>query len=143
MLIVMNSASIQPHILMFIGMFIMSLLMTPIMINNLADYRLSVSQIYLAITMASGMVLLEGTMHPLPILGWLTAVVGVLAGIIGYRWQIGVSDREYLHDMIPHHSMAVLTSKHLLARSSNKRVKQLAETILNAQVKEIALMKLL
>ncbi len=139
----MNSASIQPHIIMFFGMFIMSLLMTPIMINNIADYRLSLSQIYLAITMASGMVLLEGTMHPLPIFGWVFAVIGVLAGIIGYRWQIGVSDREYLHDMIPHHSMAVLTSKHLLARSSNKRVKQLAETILNAQVKEIALMKLL
>ena len=124
-------------------MFFMSLLMTPIMINNLADYRLSVSQIYMAIIMSSGMVLLEGTMHPLPAVGWILAATGVIGGIVGYRWQIGVSDREYLHDMIPHHSMAVLTSKHVLERSSDKRIKQLAETILNAQVKEIALMKLL
>jgi hypothetical protein len=128
---------------MFFGMFFMSLLMTPIMINNLADYRLSVSQIYMAIIMSSGMVLLEGTMHPLPAVGWILAAAGVIGGIVGYRWQIGVSDREYLHDMVPHHSMAVLTSKHVLERSSDKRIKQLAETILNAQVKEIALMKLL
>lgn len=93
--------------------------------------------------MASGMVLLEGTMHPLPAIGWICAALGVIAGIAGYRMQIGVSDREYLHDMIPHHSMAVLTSQHVLQRSKDKRVKQLAETILNAQVKEIALMKLL
>ena len=113
------------------------------MINNLSDYRLSVSQVYMALVMGSGMVLLEGTMHPLPVAGWILAAAGLIGGIIGYRMQIGVSDREYLHDMIPHHSMAVLTSKHVLQRSKDKRVKQLAETILNAQIKEIALMKLL
>ncbi len=124
-------------------MFLISLLMTPIMINSLADYRLSVSQAYMAAGMGFAMVALEATMHPIPFAGWLVVAAGLIAAIAGYRTQFLVSDREYLHDMIPHHSMAVLTSQARMERSTDKRIKQLAEQILATQNKEIALMKLL
>jgi hypothetical protein len=137
------TGSLKPHIMMFFGMFLISLMMTPIMINNLADYRLSLNQIYMASFMAFAMVLLEATMHPMPAAAWLVVVIGMVGSIIAYRSQWLVGDREYIADMIPHHSMAVLTSRQRLERSSNRRVKMLAETILNAQTKEIALMKLL
>ena len=128
---------------MFFGMFLISLLMTPIMINSVADYRLSMNQAYMATIMGFAMVALEATMHPIPLLGWFIVVGGIIAAVVGYRTQFLVSDREYLHDMIPHHSMAVLTSQARMERSTNKRVKQLAEQILATQNKEIALMKLL
>ena len=117
--------------------------MTPIMINSLADYRLSVNQVYMATAMGFAMVALEATMHPIPFVGWIIVASGLIAAVAGYRTQFLVSDREYLHDMIPHHSMAVLTSQVRMERSTDKRVKQLAEQILATQNKEIALMKLL
>jgi hypothetical protein len=135
--------SLKPHILMFFGMFLISLLMTPIMINSLADYRLSLNQLYMASFMSFAMVLLEATMHPMPVAAWLVTVIGLVFSIIAYRSQWLVGDREYLNDMIPHHSMAVLTSRTRMERTVDRRIKQVAETILNAQVKEIALMKLL
>ncbi len=128
---------------MFFGMFLISLLMTPIMINSLADYRLSLNQLYMASFMSFAMVLLEATMHPMPVAAWLVTVIGLVFSIIAYRSQWLVGDREYLNDMIPHHSMAVLTSRTRMERTVDRRIKQVAETILNAQVKEIALMKLL
>jgi uncharacterized protein (DUF305 family) len=59
--------------------------------------------------------------------------------ILGIRYQVGVSETQYLRDMIPHHSMAVLTSKKQAVRQG--RVQPLARAILDTQVKEIALMK--
>ena len=113
------------------------------MINSLADYRLSLNQLYIASFMAFAMVLLEATMHPMPVAAWLITVIGLVFSVMAYRGQWLVGDREYINDMIPHHSMAVLTSRTRIEASKDRRIKQLAETILNAQVKEIALMKLL
>ncbi len=124
-------------------MFLISLLMTPLMINRLSDYRLSLNHAYMAAFMGFAMVILEGTMHPMPAALWLLSIVGLIAAVAAYRTQFLVSDREWLHDMIPHHSMAVLTSQARMERSQNKRIKQLAEQILATQNKEIALMKLL
>jgi uncharacterized protein (DUF305 family) len=128
---------------MFISMFLISLLMTPLMVNHLSDYRLSLNHAYMAAFMGFAMVILEGTMHPMPAALWALSIAGLIAAVAAYRTQFLVSDREWLHDMIPHHSMAVLTSQARMERSQNKRIKQLAEQILATQNKEIALMKLL
>lgn len=128
---------------MFISMFLISLLMTPLMINRLSDYRLAVSHAYMAGFMGFSMVIVEGTMHPMPPTLWIISIVGLISCVAGYRTQAFITDREWLHDMIPHHSMAVLTSQARMERSTNKRIKQLAEQIIATQNKEIALMKLL
>ncbi len=51
------------------------------------------------------------------------------------------SEEQFIRDMIPHHQEAVDTSKEIIARSTNDDLKKLAEDIVDAQTKEIAMMK--
>ncbi|MGD9524297.1 MAG: DUF305 domain-containing protein [Gemmatimonadales bacterium] len=55
------------------------------------------------------------------------------------RSQSTVGDVSYMKAMIPHHSIAVLTSRR--ARIADPRVRELADSIIAAQVREIELMK--
>ena len=57
------------------------------------------------------------------------------------RSQATVEDEAWMKAMIPHHSIAVLTSRH--AEISDPRVRELADAIIKAQVEEIAEMELL
>ena len=57
------------------------------------------------------------------------------------RSQTTVDDEEYMAAMIPHHSIAVMTSSR--ANISDPRVRKLADSIIAAQNKEIAEMKYL
>ncbi|EAR67700.1 hypothetical protein B14911_13087 [Bacillus sp. NRRL B-14911] len=55
------------------------------------------------------------------------------------RSQALVDDVDYMEGMIPHHSIAILTSER--ARISDPRVRKLADEIIKAQVREIDEMK--
>ncbi|MDL4843244.1 DUF305 domain-containing protein [Aquibacillus rhizosphaerae] len=55
------------------------------------------------------------------------------------RSQTLVDDTDYMEAMIPHHSIAILTSEH--AEITDPRVRELADEIINAQRKEIDEMK--
>jgi FlaA1/EpsC-like NDP-sugar epimerase len=55
------------------------------------------------------------------------------------RSQMTVDDRSYMKSMIPHHSIAILTSER--ANISDPRVRQLADEIIETQEEEIAEMK--
>jgi len=57
------------------------------------------------------------------------------------RSQATVNDEEYMSAMIPHHSIAIMTSAR--AEITDPRVRKLADSIIEAQVKEIAEMELL
>ncbi|MFB9866285.1 DUF305 domain-containing protein [Vreelandella sulfidaeris] len=57
------------------------------------------------------------------------------------RSQATVGDGEYMKAMIPHHSIAILTSER--AQISDPRVRKLADEIIEAQRREIAEMKYL
>ena len=57
------------------------------------------------------------------------------------RSQETVDGEEYMSAMIPHHSIAIMTSAR--AEITDPRVRKLADEIIKAQVKEIAQMKLL
>ena len=57
------------------------------------------------------------------------------------RSQATVSDTEYMRAMIPHHSIAVMTSER--AQIRDPRVRALADEIISAQRREIAEMKYL
>lgn len=67
------------------------------------------------------------------------AMGGVFLTLV--RSQDTVDDTAWMKAMIPHHSIAVLTSAR--ANISDPRVRQLADAIIEAQVKEIEEMKLL
>ena len=57
------------------------------------------------------------------------------------RSQVTVNNTDYMQAMIPHHSIAILTSKR--AQISDPRVRKLADEIIEAQEREIAEMKFL
>lgn len=57
------------------------------------------------------------------------------------RSQATVNDADYMRAMIPHHSIAILTSER--AQISDPRVRKLADEIIEAQEREIAEMKYL
>ena len=79
---------------------------------------------------------------------FLTKVLVMVGAALGFalflflaRSQATVDDQAYMKAMIPHHSIAVLTSRR--AQISDPRVRELADAIIEAQVKEIAQMELL
>lgn len=55
------------------------------------------------------------------------------------RSQVLIEDKGWMSAMIPHHSIAILTSER--ADISDPRVRELADSIIEAQKKEIAEMK--
>lgn len=72
----------------------------------------------------------------------LVAAVAVFAGGLWLaRSQRTVGDVSWMRAMIPHHSVAILTSER--ARLSDPRVRQLADEIIEAQRREIDEMKAL
>lgn len=62
-----------------------------------------------------------------------------LVALFLVRSQILVDDVDYMEAMIPHHSIAILTSER--AQIKDPRVRQLADNIIEAQKREIAEMK--
>ncbi len=55
------------------------------------------------------------------------------------RSQVTIDDADYMKAMIPHHSIAIMTSER--AQINDPRVRQLADEIIKAQRREIAEMK--
>ena len=73
------------------------------------------------------------------ILGGSVVVFAVALWLV--RSQTTVDDVSYMRAMIPHHSIAILTSER--ARISDPRVRKLADGIVDAQRREIDEMKML
>ena len=72
----------------------------------------------------------------------LAAAVVVFAGALYLvRSQTTVDDVSWMKAMIPHHSIAIMTSRR--AHISDPRVRKLADGIIEAQVREIGEMKTL
>lgn len=70
----------------------------------------------------------------------VVGAIGVFAGALWLvRSQATVSDLDYMKAMIPHHSIAIMTSER--AHISDPQVRQLADDIIAAQMREIAEMK--
>lgn len=84
------------------------------------------------------------TMYPRPRLNAAIVLGGVVVFAVALwlvRSQATVSDVSYMQAMIPHHSIAVLTSRR--AHIRDPRVRQLADDIIEAQLREIGQMKML
>lgn len=100
------------------------------------------------------MALLMGATMAVIMLSYMTSMyknrainLGIFAGALAVfalslwlvRSQATVDDVDYMRAMIPHHSIAILTSER--AQISDARVKKLADEIIAAQEKEIAEMR--
>ena len=71
----------------------------------------------------------------------LAAASAFVGALVMVRSQATVDDVAYMKAMIPHHSIAIMTSERALI--ADPRVRKLADEIREAQVREIAEMKAL
>jgi uncharacterized protein (DUF305 family) len=107
---------------------------------------LNLTRFYMTLIMISAMALIMlGMMRMMyqnrktnTIITFSALIIFVFA-LIGVRNQAGVGDVQYLKGMIPHHSIAIMTSKH--ADIKDPAVKKLSKEIIASQEKEIGEMK--
>jgi hypothetical protein len=104
------------------------------------DVRLSLNDFYMAFLMTGWMFLLEGMMmfHGSYILGG-TALI--LVSFLCIRFQVFVDIQQYVRGMIPHHSMAILMSKKLIAKYGAGVLGSLPQEIIKTQESEILYLK--
>jgi hypothetical protein len=132
---------------MMIGSFIIQyFVMSAIMTNSYRNITFSLGKFYISVIMALSMGLLEVAMFDFHMKTintfiYFCIIFWLIVFIYLYRNQVFIGGKEYLQDMIEHHSMAILTSEEILDKEPSKRVKKLTETILQVQEKEIEYMK--
>jgi len=132
---------------MLVGSFIIQfIVMSCIITNSYKNITFSVGKFYMSVIMALLMGLLEVFlfdihMRIISLYYYLILFFILSIFIYLYRNQLYIEDKDYLQEMIEHHSMAVLTSEEILQKTQSERVKKLAETILTTQEKEIEYMR--
>jgi uncharacterized protein (DUF305 family) len=127
------------------------LLMYAIMFLNVDDINhvyLSMTRLYMTVLMICAMAVLMVTLMPMMYADKKTnlriiivSVVLFILAFVGVHQQAGIGDIQYMKGMIPHHSIAIMTSKN--ADIKDARVRKLADGIIRTQEKEIAEMKAL
>ncbi|WP_276133080.1 DUF305 domain-containing protein [Polluticoccus soli] len=125
-------------VLSFIAMYVLMYAM----VDRLDNVLPNINQFYMAGLMTSAMVLIEivimsmmyhnRKLNIIIVVLSLLALIGCYAGI---RQQIGVSDKQFLKSMIPHHAAAILMCKS--ADLSDPEIKELCKDIMAGQQKEI------
>jgi FlaA1/EpsC-like NDP-sugar epimerase len=113
---------------------------------RLAHVRFSETRVYMSLMMgammAAVMLALMGGMYRrrhVNIGIYVASAVGIVLAVWLVRSQSTVQDVSYMRAMIPHHSIAILTSER--AEISDPRVRELADQIIATQRREIAEME--
>jgi len=116
------------------------------MVNTFSNVLPNVNQFYMAGLMTAPMMIIElvlmGSMYPNKKLNAAVIALGVLllgAFWTGIRAQGGVSDRQFLKSMIPHHAGAILMCQK--APIADTEIKGLCKEIVSSQQREIEQMK--
>lgn len=124
--------------------------MSFITVSNVNDITNSLGKFYMSSIMAIMMGLVEVFMHDFTntntmiMIHWnYYFVLFLLLSVtyLLYVFQVGISDKEYLKEMIEHHSMALLTSQEIENKTSNYKIKKLAHDIISSQSDQIEYMK--
>jgi hypothetical protein len=142
----MHSLAQAVAIMGFASFFIHYFFMSAFMTAEPADIRPSLGKFYAASVMALLMVIIEIAMHHashpyMSLWVYVAPAFIVVALVAAYRTQYGVGERQYLEEMIEHHSMAILTSQRILEKQPAAPVARIAAGILETQKKEIAAMR--
>ena len=120
--------------------------MSAIMSNSIENITNSLGKVYLSIIMGLYMMVLEIMMHDHQYSVFSMKYYIIIGCLIGffiylYRAQKYITDKEYLKEMIEHHSMALLTSNKILEKTDNYNVSKIAKNIIQKQKDEIRDMK--
>jgi len=125
------------------------ILMYAIMFLNVEDAShiyINMTRFYITLLMICAMAVLMIVMMPMMYANKTKNTIVVISSIlvfvfafIGVHKQAGIGDIQYMKGMIPHHSIAIMTSQN--AHIKDPRVRKLADGIIKTQQKEIAEMK--
>lgn len=129
-------------IIMFFGSLLIHMYLMPLVMTSSVNHiqLFSLNKFYNATFMASSMVLLETLMHS-SVSVLILSLIGMLIMYIMVKSQLFINEKQYLKDMVEHHSMAILTSTKLLEKEISIDVKKLASNILKTQEEEVSLMR--
>lgn len=126
--------------------FIVMYILMYAMVNRFDNVFNNVNQVYMAGLMAAPMLLIElalmASMYPDKRRNaWFAggAVLIMTLCWIGIRQQAGVTDRQFLRSMIPHHAGAILMCEQ--SPSRDQEILQLCQEIVASQRAEITQMK--
>lgn len=134
-------------IIMIITSFIIQyFIMSLITVNDINNITVSLGKFYMSVFMAILMgiteVIMEDYFSNMISWNYYFVLFSLLAiSYILYIMQIGIDDKEYLKEMIEHHSMALLTSEEINKKTSNYKVKKLSNDIISSQSQQIDYMK--
>lgn len=127
--------------MIFTSMVVMYILMY-LNTDELSHVRWSETRLYMTFIMGAGMSVVMLTFmrnmytHRIVNMGiYATSVIVLLVSLFLVRTQTTVQDPSYMRAMIPHHSIAILTSEN--AEIRDVRVRELANEIIDAQKREI------
>lgn len=132
---------------MFIGSFIIQyFFMSAIMSNSIENITNSLGKVYLSVLMGLYMMVLEVMMHDhhydvFSMKYYIFIGCLIIFFVYLYKTQKYITDKEYVKEMIEHHSMALLTSNKILEKTDNYNVSKLAKNIIQKQEDEIRDMK--
>lgn len=116
------------------------------MVDTFANVYFNFNQAYMAGLMTAPMVIIEillmRSMYPSKVVNY--AILGASILVLGLFWagireQAGISDKQFLASMIPHHAGAILMCKE--APITDAEVKKLCHSIITSQQLEIDQMK--
>jgi len=131
---------------MFITSFIIQYYVMSFIMTNKSEYFTnSYGKMYIAVIMSLLMLLSEVYMHDSTynVFSYKLYLLFIFVSFIFvylYRTQAFIYDKQYLEEMIEHHSMALLTSNKILEKTDRYDVAKLAKNIIQTQTDEIDIM---
>ena len=134
-------------IVMFVGSFLTQyFLMSPIMVSKRIYITNNLGKLYISVIMAIFMLFLEVMMHDhqynvFSAKIYIILIISLTVFIYLYRNQIAIGDKQFLEEMIEHHSMGIFTSQEILKKTDSYEVTKLAKNIIQAQNDEIQFMQ--
>jgi uncharacterized protein (DUF305 family) len=144
-----HKQAVNPYmklLFMFVLSFISMYVLMYSMANSLSNVLANINQFYMASLMATPMVIFElvlmGSMYRNKRLNAVLISVSTLATVAFFlliQYQTGVSDRQFLKGMIPHHAAAILMSEQ--SKTKDPELKKLQQEIISSQQNEIRIMK--
>ena len=120
---------------MFVGSFIINYFITTnLFLDDIHHFRNSLNRFYLALYKSFWMLIISTGIflffnndpHPFFL---FTIAIAILIVFFLTRYQVGVNDKQYVNTLIQVHSDTLLTTRAIIRKTHNPKIKALAEDI--------------
>ncbi len=142
----MDKGNYKKFLLILLLSFCIMYLVMFLNVDKAEHIYLSLTRLYMSLLMvtpmAALMLVFMPKMYPNKKMNTIILVSSSIVFVLSLtfiRTQTPINDRQYMKAMIPHHSSAILTSKH--ANIKDAEVKELSKKIIASQEEEITQMK--